>query len=189
MPSNAVSAVPQVAFVLGQPRLPALMPRVDGFRRRALLQAGRLSGKRRRANRDLKAAARRCEAVEGRQHKVVQHRLEGDGRIVCQRIAQRQRAMCRQLGDEPVRQRLDRVVIILLDGFSRRTADRDDRALDRSIGLLARRLSHRRPALDSRDRRLRAPRPPAGRSRGRSTARPSASMLTKTPARAISAGS
>src|SRR5258708_36328197 len=42
--------------------------------------------------------------------------------------------MSGQLGDEPIRQRLDRVVVLLLDGFGWRAADRDDRALDHTIG-------------------------------------------------------
>ena len=63
----------------------------------------------------------------------MQHGLEGDGRVVCQRIAQRQRAMCGQLGDEPIRQRLDGIVVLILDGFGR-PADRDDRALNHTIG-------------------------------------------------------
>jgi hypothetical protein len=41
--------------------------------------------------------------------------------------------MCGQLGDEPIRQRLDGVVVLLLDGFGRRAADGDDRTLDRAM--------------------------------------------------------
>src|SRR3979490_1809231 len=42
--------------------------------------------------------------------------------------------MCGQLGDEPIRQRLDRVVVVLLDGFGWGAADSDDRALDHPVG-------------------------------------------------------
>jgi hypothetical protein len=42
--------------------------------------------------------------------------------------------MCGQLDDEPIRQRLDRVVVVLLDGFGWRAADRDDCAVDHTIG-------------------------------------------------------
>jgi hypothetical protein len=48
--------------------------------------------------------------------------------------------MCGQLGDEPIRQRLDRVVLLLLlllDGFGWRAADRDDRALKRFKTLMS----------------------------------------------------
>ena len=36
--------VPEIVVVLGQPRLPGLVPLVDGLGRGAVLQAGRLSG-------------------------------------------------------------------------------------------------------------------------------------------------
>jgi len=81
------------------------------------------------------AAARRGEAVEGCQYKIVQHRLEGDSRLVCQRVAQCQCAMCGQLGDQPIRQRLDRVVVLLLDGFGWRAANGDNRTFDSGIGF------------------------------------------------------
>ena len=42
----------------------------------------------------------------------MQHRLEGDVRIVRQRIAQRQGAMGGQLGDQPIRQRADGFVLL-----------------------------------------------------------------------------
>ena len=64
----------------------------------------------------------------------MQHGLEGNSRFVCQRVAQCQCAMCGQLCDEPIRQRLDCAVVLLLDGFGWRAADRDDRALDYTIG-------------------------------------------------------
>ena len=127
--------VPQIAFILGQADLPSVVSDVDGLRRCAFLQAGSLSGEGRGPDRNLQAAARRCEAVEGCQHKIMQHRLEGDCWIVRQRIAQGQRAMCGQLGDEPIRQRFNRVVVFLLDGFCRRATDGDDRTLDHAIGL------------------------------------------------------
>ena len=126
---------PEVTFVLGKAGLPPIVPGVDGFRRCALLQAGRRSGKRRCPDRYFQTTARRGEAIECRQHKIVQHGLEGDGRVVCQRIAQRQRAMCGQLGDQPIRQRLDRVVVLLLDGFGWRAANGDNRTFDSGIGI------------------------------------------------------
>ena len=38
-------------------------------------------------------------------------------------------------GDEPISQRLDDVVVLLLDGFRRCATDGDDRTLDRAIGI------------------------------------------------------
>ena len=111
------------------------MSRLDGLCRHAFPQARGLGWKGRRAKPDLETASRRCEPVKGRQHEVVQHRLERDRWICRQRITQRQRPVCRQFGDEPVRQRLCRVLIILF-GFSRVTGDRDRRALHGSTGLL-----------------------------------------------------
>jgi hypothetical protein len=65
----------------------------------------------------------------------VQYRGKGHDRIIRQRIAKRQRPVSGQLGDEPVRQRLDGVVLVILR-FDRSAADGDDRASDRDLGLL-----------------------------------------------------
>jgi len=43
--------------------------------------------------------------------------------------------MCGQLGDKPVRQRLDGVVLVIFR-FDRSTADSNDRAGGRDVGLL-----------------------------------------------------
>lgn len=147
--------------------------------------SGRLSREDRRAKSDLKAASGRCEPVKGHQHEVVQHRLERNRRIFCQRIPQCQRAMCCQFGDEPIRQRFRRVLIIFF-GISS-AAGHDDRALDGSTTRLPLdrlciavlpdvRISCRQVVL----------RPDITRSTER---RPWESILTKTPARVISAGS
>lgn len=105
------------------------MPRLNGLRGRALPQARRLSRKGRRAQANLKAASGRCEPVKGRQHEIVQHRLERNRGIFCQRIPQCQRAMRRQLGDQPIRQGFRRVLIIFFR-ISSAARRRDDRALD-----------------------------------------------------------
>ena len=62
----------------------------------------------------------------------MQHRLEGDVRIVRQRIAQRQGAMGGQLGHQPIRKRTDGLVLLRrVDlGTRRRAADGDDGPLD-----------------------------------------------------------
>ena len=73
--------------------------------------------------------------IKCRQHEIVQNRLESDGRIVRQSIAQRQGTMCGQFGDEPIGERLDGVIVLLLDGFRRCATDGDDRTLDRAIGI------------------------------------------------------
>lgn len=65
-----------------------------------------------------------AKPVKGRQHEVVQHRLERDRRIFGQRIPQCQRTVRRQFNDEPIWQRPCRVFIILL-GFGRYACDRD----------------------------------------------------------------
>src|SRR6185437_10599581 len=70
--------LPEVRLALRQPRLPALMSRLDGLCRRAFPQARSLGWKVWRAKPDLETASRRCEPVEGRQHEVMQYRLERD---------------------------------------------------------------------------------------------------------------
>jgi hypothetical protein len=111
------------------------MPRLNGLRGRAFPQARRLGRKGRCAKADLKAASGRCEPVKSRQHKVVQHRLESNRRIFCQRIPQRQRAMRCQLGDQPIRQSF-RPVLIVFFRISSAAGHRDDRALDGSISRI-----------------------------------------------------
>ncbi len=95
---------------------------------------GAWGGKRRGANRDFQASARRCEAIERRQHEVVQHRHKSNRRIGCQSIAQCQGSVCSQLGDEPIRQRLDRVVLLFVR-FGRRAANGDDGARDGGVAF------------------------------------------------------
>ena len=69
------------------------------------------------------------------QAELVQQRRHRDVGIVCHRIPQRQRAIGGQLADQPVRQRLDGILLVLLGlGLA---ADRDDGALDGRCGRLA----------------------------------------------------
>ena len=111
------------------------MPRLDSLSRDTFPQPGSLSGKIRRAKADLKTASGRGEPVKGRQHEVMQHRLERDRRIFCQCIPQCQRTMRRQLGDQPIRQRPGRILIIFFS-IGSTTRDRDHRALDGSALFL-----------------------------------------------------
>ena len=112
------------------------MPRLDGFRRRAFPEPRSLSGKRRCTKPDLKKAPGGSEPEKGSQHEVVQHGLEGDGGVFCQRVAQCQRAMCRQFDNEAFRQRTCRVLVIIL-AISGVACNRDGRPLHaRTIRLL-----------------------------------------------------
>ena len=119
----------------------------------------------------------------------MQHRLEGDVRIVRQRISQRQGAMGGELGHQPIGQRTDGFVLVrrVRLGTRRRAADGDDGPLDE------RRWFGGDVAVRHRRRRLRTGSTGAsssGRTKPRSMrSAPSLSMLTKMPARAISAGS
>ena len=129
--------VPEFRLVPRQPFLPTLMPRVDGSSGYTFLQTGSLGGKGWRVKSDLQAASGGREAVKGRQHEVVQRGLEGDRRVFCQGVAQRQRTVCRQLGDESVGQRPCRILVIVL-GISGTPRNRDGRPLQaRTTGLLA----------------------------------------------------
>ena len=89
------------------------MARLDRLGRGAVGQPRRLGAEARALGRDLQAGVRGV-AVEGAEAERVQHRREGDVRIVRQRVAQRQRAMGGQLGHEPIRQRLEAVVLLRL---------------------------------------------------------------------------
>ena len=112
------------------------MLRVDRPGGNAFLQTWSLGGKGRRVKSDLQAGPCGCKAVKCLQHEVVQHRLERDRGMFRQRIPQRQRAMCRQFGDEPVRQRVCRVLVVLF-ALSQLTGNRDNRTVRGSRNVLA----------------------------------------------------
>ena len=85
-------------------------------------------------HRRLETSARR-RVLEGVEAELVQQRRHRDMRVVRHRVPQRERAIRRQLADEPIGQRLDDVVLVLLRlGLA---ADRDDGALDRGRGRFA----------------------------------------------------
>lgn len=112
--------ISEIVLALRQPCVPALMPHLDSLSRDAFPQARSLSRKGWRAQPNLNAAPGRSKPVKGRQHEVVRHCLERDGRIFGQRIPQCQRTVRRQFNDEPISQRPCRVFIILL-GFAHDT--------------------------------------------------------------------
>jgi hypothetical protein len=64
----------------------------------------------------------------------VQQRRHRDMRIVGERVAQRERAMGGQFDHQPLGQRLDDVVLVLLR-LGRLAADGDDGALDAAPGI------------------------------------------------------
>jgi hypothetical protein len=85
-------------------------------------------------HRRLETSARRrvLECVEA---ELVQQRRHRDMRIVRHHVPQRERAIGRQLAHQPIRKRLEGIVLVLL-GFGL-AADRDDGALDRGRGRFA----------------------------------------------------
>ena len=100
-------------------------------------------------------------------------------------VAQGERAMGRQFGDEPLGQRLDAILLFLLHRRAGcppmvMTARWTAGAVGSQVTSSAPHVRRRLPARS-------APRPRGGHSRGRATSVPSASMVTKAPAIAISA--
>jgi hypothetical protein len=79
----------------------------------------------------------RRNVLEDIEAELVEEQRHGDMRVVRHGVAQRQRPICGQLNEEPVRERLDDVVIIVLG--IRLAADGDDGPL--------RRRGHRRRAI------------------------------------------
>ena len=105
--------VPQRLFVGRQIGVPGRMPIRDGLCRRTLLQIRRLAGKLDMAHAGFKAS-RRIGLIEGVDTELVQKRCHRDLRMASDGIAQRQRAMRGQFHHEPVGQRPDGIVVVLL---------------------------------------------------------------------------
>jgi len=103
-------SLPEIAFVFGQLFCPLLMAGLDRLGRGAVGQSRRLGAERYALGQDLEASAG-CHPVEGTEAERVEHCREGRARIVRQCVPQRQRALRRQLGDEPFRQRLEAIVL------------------------------------------------------------------------------
>jgi len=95
--------------------------------RGAVLQVGCLDGKEHRPRRGFQAGAGRA-VLEGIEAELVQQHRQGDLRVVRHRIPQRQGAVGRQLADQPLRQRLDDVVSVVVI-IRLAAADGDDGAL------------------------------------------------------------
>ena len=115
---------------------PVLVPVVDRLGGRGVVQARRLVGEAGALGVDLQAGIDGV-AVERLEAEGVQHRDERRVGIVGQRVAQRERPMGGQLGDETIGQRLDAVVFLRRFGVGRRcvAADGDHRALHGAVGF------------------------------------------------------
>ena len=93
--------VPQVSRRFRQPLRPLIMPHIDRLGRGSFRQARRL----RREAGILRCYFQACAgsvSIKGAEAEGVQHCLERHLRIVCDAIPQRQRAVRRQLGDQPI---------------------------------------------------------------------------------------
>ena len=102
--------VPQRAGILREPLYPSLVPLVDRLGQGGVVEAGRLNIKAGALGGDLQARARPV-TVERREAQRVEHGDERHVEIVGERLAQRQRAIRRQLRDEAIGQRLDAVFL------------------------------------------------------------------------------
>jgi len=139
--------IPKGVVVLGQFGLPRLVPLGDRLGGGAILQVGRLDGEEHMPHRGIQACAGGA-VLEGIKAELVQQHRQGDLRVVRHRIPQRQGAVGRQLADQPLRQRLDDVVSIVVI-IQLAAADGDDGALHirsgrcRPLGVTG--LAFRRP--------------------------------------------
>jgi hypothetical protein len=103
--------VPEIFRILGQALPPGLVPDLDRLGGVALGQPWRLVEERGAGGVDLQAGID-GGVVERLEAEGVQRRDEGDFGIARERIAQCQRPVRRQLGDEPFGQGLDAVVLV-----------------------------------------------------------------------------
>ena len=103
--------VPQIVFALGQLRGPVPVTGFDRLGGSAVGKTRRLRAEARALRRNLQAGVE-CEPVERAEAQRVQHRRKRRAGIVRERIAQRQRAVRRQFDDQPLRQRLDAIVVL-----------------------------------------------------------------------------
>ncbi len=105
--------VPKGVVVLGQLGLPGLVPLGDRLGRGAVLQVSRLGWEEHMPHRNIQASTWRA-VLEGIEAELVQQCRQGDVHIVRHRVPQRQRAVGRQFTHEPLRQRLDGVVAVVV---------------------------------------------------------------------------
>ncbi len=103
--------VPEIFRIVGQPLPPSLLPGLDRLGGVALGQPRRLVEEAGAPRLDLQAGID-GEVVERLEAEGVQRRDEGDFGIARERVAQRQRPVRGQLGDEPFGQGLDAVVLV-----------------------------------------------------------------------------
>ena len=89
------------------------MPFRDRLGGRAVLQVRRLDREEHLPHRRFEAVARR-RVLEGVEAELVQERRHRDMRVVRHGVPQRQRPMGGQLAHQPVGQRLDGIVLVLL---------------------------------------------------------------------------
>ena len=188
-----IEPIPQRIVVLRKVRVPTRVPIGDAGRRDTVLHRVGLDREVDLPHHRLQAAGRRA-VPEGVRHQLVEQRGHRDMRIARHGVAERQRAVRGQLGQQPIGERPDNVVLphIRFDGTGRLTADGDNRTLhnrgrgwiDVGVGGRAGRIAPCVVRLGIGNRCfvfgpdvttiVSSP--------------PSLPMLTKTPARAISAG-
>jgi hypothetical protein len=113
VPVESHQLVPEIVFVFGQLLGPLLMAGLDRLGGRAVGESRCLGVEARALGRDFETGPER-HPIERTQAERVQYRREGHSRILRQGITQRQHAMRRELGDEPVGQRLETVILLRL---------------------------------------------------------------------------
>jgi hypothetical protein len=125
--------VPETIFVLGQLLGPLLMAGLDRLRGGTVGEPRSLDAEARALGGDFEAGPGR-HPIERTKAERMQHRREGHARIIRKGIAQGQRAVRRELGDEPFRQWLNAVVLFAVTLRLRRSvaADGDNGTLDRT---------------------------------------------------------
>ncbi len=120
--------IPERGFILRHVGLPGIVPFGDRLGGRAFLEVGRLDREEHVPHRRFETVACRC-VLEGVEAEFVQERRHRDMRIVRHGIPQRQRAVRGQFAKQPIRQRLNDVVLIVFRlGLA---ADGDDDTLNR----------------------------------------------------------
>ena len=182
---------PEIVGIPRQMLSPLRVALSDRFGRHAVLQSRRLGGKACALRADLQAGVGGI-AVERVQDEHMQHRQERRVEVASDGVAERQRAVRGQLRDEAIGEGAQDVVLF---GFRLGDCRCRPLAVDRDFGT-GRGLGMAAPATAT-SASLSPPSEPAleagsssGLTKPRSISRsPSWSRLTKTPARAISAGS
>jgi hypothetical protein len=122
--------LPERVVVLGQQLYPSLMTGLDRLGRGAVREAGGLRGETCASRRNFEAGPG-WHAIEGLQAERVQNSHEGHAGIIGQRVSQRERAVCRELDDQPFGQWSESIILVDVGScFWRWGGDSDDGALD-----------------------------------------------------------